>query len=69
MTSTRGEIKHLRNVFKNNGYPIGMIRTALRNKSTTEEERGLDKEERAAGQPRRNTPCFLPYVKGTSEKV
>ena len=26
-------------------------------------------ETRPAGQPRRNTPCFLPYVKGTSEKI
>ena len=65
----RGEVKHLRNVFIKNGYPIGMIRTALRNKPTREEERGPDKEERAASQPRRNTPCFLPYVKGTSERV
>ena len=46
-----------------------MNRTTLRNKPTTQEEKGLDKEERDAGQPRRNTPCFLPYVNGTSEKV
>ena len=65
----KGEVKHLKNVFKKNGYPIRIIRTALRNKPTTEEERGEDEEERPTGQPRRNTPCFLPYVKGTSEKV
>ena len=65
----RRVVKHLRNVFIKNGYPMGKIRTALRNKPTKEEERGPDEEERAAGQPRRNTPCFLPYVKGTSKRV
>jgi hypothetical protein len=56
----RGEVKHLRNVLIKNGYSIGMICTELRSKQTTEEEKGPDKGERAAGEPRRNTPCFLP---------
>ena len=35
----------------------------------TDEAEQQDREERRAGQPRRNTPCFLPYVKDTSERI
>ena len=65
----RKEIQHIKEVFMKNGYPRSLINKALRKRPMTDEAEQQDREERRAGQPRRNTPCFLPYVKGTSERI
>jgi hypothetical protein len=65
----RKEIQHIKEVFMKNGYPRSLINIALRKRPMTDEAEQQDGEDRRAEQPRRNTPCFLPYVKGTSERV
>ena len=52
-----------------NEYPKRLINIALRKRPTTDEAEQQDREDRRAEQPRRNTPCFLPYVKVTSERI